>query len=164
MAESTRWTPYPGLGLPLRHYETEEGNFYPMGTHGNCSSSHSQLLPVSELAMMHVMELLTCKEDWNKKVFDEEAVEKWRKEALHIPNDHLLRLATDGKGASHWKTGRHEPDFVITEETQRWPSEKKPECVLTSEMFDHVCGRPSILRHCNQELTLTVHRRAAKQG
>ena len=113
---------------------------------------------------MHVMELLTCKEDWNKKVFDEEVVEKWRKEALDIPNDHLLRLATDGKGACGWIPGGHEVGFVITEETQGWPNEKKPECVLSSEMFDHVCERPSILRRCDRELTRAVHHRAPKQS
>ena len=150
MAEATKWTSYPGLGLPVRHYEPEIGNFYPMGTHQNCPYSHSDLLPVSELAMMHVMELLTCKEDWSKKVFDHEFVEEWRKEVLDIPNDHLLRLATDGKGAVHMEPGSHELYIGITEETEGWPHETKPECVLTLQMFNYVCERPSILRRGDQ--------------
>lgn len=43
------------------------------------------------------MEKLTDKPDWNKKVFDEEIVAKWRAEALVIPSKELWALVTSGK-------------------------------------------------------------------
>ncbi|KAJ4376011.1 hypothetical protein N0V83_001291 [Neocucurbitaria cava] len=89
---------YPGLGLPLRHNDQNfKRGFYPLGAHGSCSGSHSDLIPVRELAMMDVMEKLTDKEDWHKKVFDDEIVAKWRKEALAIPDEEFWKLAINGK-------------------------------------------------------------------
>ena len=46
---------YPGLGLPLRHYEQGRGKFYPIGAHTNSAESDSLPLMVRELAMMDVM-------------------------------------------------------------------------------------------------------------
>jgi hypothetical protein len=59
--------------------------------------SESEPLFVRELAMMDVMEKLTDKPDWHKKVFDEEIVGKWKKEALTVPDEEMYRLATSGK-------------------------------------------------------------------
>lgn len=51
--------------------------------------------------MMSIMERLTDKKDWHKKVFDEHIVSKWRDEAFAIPNKDLWNLATSGK-RQHW--------------------------------------------------------------
>lgn len=88
---------YPGLGLPLRHNEQDDYGFYPIGAHGSCSGSDSDILPVRELAMMSVMDRLTDKENWHKKVFDEKIVSNWRKEALAIPDEALWKLAFQEK-------------------------------------------------------------------
>ncbi|KAL5381627.1 hypothetical protein DPSP01_007075 [Paraphaeosphaeria sporulosa] len=88
--------PYPGLGLPLR-IEADEQNYYPIGAHGSCSGSHTELLPVRELAMMHIMDRLTDKIDWDKKVWDETIVEKWRAEVKAIPDIEWWNIATTGK-------------------------------------------------------------------
>jgi len=47
--------------------------------------------------MMDVMEKLTDKAQWNKKVFDDEIVEKWKKEALATPKKQLYSIATSGE-------------------------------------------------------------------
>jgi hypothetical protein len=92
---------YPGLGLPLRNWEWQGYKFYPIGSHHNCYGSETEVIPVRELAMMDVMEKLTDKVDWHKKVFDDDIVSKWRKEALAIPDEHFWHLAIDAK-TQHW--------------------------------------------------------------
>jgi hypothetical protein len=93
---------YPGLGLPLRHYDDREYPYYPIGAHNNCHGSESQLIAVRELAMMDIMEKLTDKEDWNKKVFDDGIVAKWREEALAVPDSYFWDLAVYSK-SEYWR-------------------------------------------------------------
>jgi len=88
---------YPGLGLPLRHGVHNDFGYYPIGAHGSCFGSQSDILPVRELAMMGIMDRLTDKENWHKKVFDEEIVAKWRKEAFAIPDETWWSLAFQEK-------------------------------------------------------------------
>ncbi|KAF2106157.1 hypothetical protein BDV96DRAFT_675784 [Lophiotrema nucula] len=87
---------YPGLGLALRYNEDPPTGFYPIGTHSSCSGATSDPLPVREVAMMDIMERLTDKDRWDTKVFDEKIIERWRKEALEIPDTELWSLATGG--------------------------------------------------------------------
>ena len=88
---------YPGLGLPLRAHDQSDHGFYPIGAHEACRASESDLIPVRELAAMDIMEKLTDKENWHQKVFDEDVVSKWRKEALAVPDKHFWDLATNAK-------------------------------------------------------------------
>lgn len=94
---STNMPDYPGLGLPLRHNPQRDYGFYPIGAHGSCYGADSKMLPVREVAMMSIMDRLTDKEDWHKKVFDDTIVSKWRKEAMAIPDEHFWKLATGDK-------------------------------------------------------------------
>jgi hypothetical protein len=80
---------YPGVNLDLRHYPQGNGPVYPIGAHHNCWGANSELLPVREVFMVTLMDRLTDKIDWHKKVLDEEIVAKWRKEALEQPEDEL---------------------------------------------------------------------------
>lgn len=62
---------YPGLGLPLRHDPqslSDDKSHYPIGAHHGCWGATSNLIYVRELAMMSIMDRLTEKEDWHKKV------------------------------------------------------------------------------------------------
>jgi hypothetical protein len=80
---------YPGLGMGLRYYYSgsrEKDAVYPIGSHSYFSGSESDLLPVREFAMMAIMNQLTEKPDWHKKVWDDKIVAKWRDEALSIPD------------------------------------------------------------------------------
>ncbi|KAF2744937.1 hypothetical protein M011DRAFT_153165 [Sporormia fimetaria CBS 119925] len=97
---------YPGLGLPLRHYAMDFGT-YPIGVHGDAYGSKSGILPVRELAMMHIMEQLTDKPEWHKKVFEEDIVAKWRREALEIPDEVFCQMAGSAK-KQRWKKGEIE--------------------------------------------------------
>lgn len=106
--------PYPGLGLPLRHYPRDETTFYPLGLHIHSWASRSAMLPVREVAMMNIMERLTDKKDWHKKIFNEEVVKKWRKEALEHPNKLYWKQATDNKGADALWGVRRPPGIVDT--------------------------------------------------
>jgi hypothetical protein len=88
---------YPGLGLPLRYNEQGDYGFYPIGAHGSCYGAKSDLLPVRELAMMNIMDRLTDKPDWEQKVFDEEIVAKWKKEAIEVDDEMWGQLAKSDK-------------------------------------------------------------------
>ena len=85
---------YPGLGLPLRHFEWDEGfKLYPIGAHHGCIGSDSQMLFVREVGMMIIINQLTDKFDWHKKVFDDTIVDKWRREAREYPDESLWAQA-----------------------------------------------------------------------
>ncbi|KAF7907850.1 hypothetical protein BELL_0449g00070 [Botrytis elliptica] len=91
---------YPGLGLPLRHDPqslSDDKSHYPIGAHHGCWGATSNLIYVRELAMMSIMDRLTEKEDWHKKVFNEEIVSKWRAEALAIPDEQFWMMAIRDK-------------------------------------------------------------------
>ncbi|KAK7968032.1 uncharacterized protein PG986_002309 [Apiospora aurea] len=91
---------YPGINLPLRHYatgwsqETKQA-CYPIGVCENAPGATSELLQLREVFMLAVMDRLTDKPDWHRKVFDEAVVAKWRAEALQQPEEGLYRLAVE---------------------------------------------------------------------
>ncbi|KAJ8066741.1 hypothetical protein OCU04_004131 [Sclerotinia nivalis] len=100
---------YPGLGLSLRYDpqdNRENRSHYPIGVHGDCWGAISKLILVRELAMMSVMDRLTDKEEWHKKVFDEEIVSKWREEALAIPDEQFCNIAIRDKHQFWNKEGK----------------------------------------------------------
>ncbi|KAI0198684.1 hypothetical protein F4808DRAFT_254042 [Astrocystis sublimbata] len=84
---------YPGFGLSLRHLPQASGDIYPTGHHEECLVERPLFLQVREVAMMHLMDRLTDKVDWHKKVFNNDIVARWRTEALAYPDDVLWKLA-----------------------------------------------------------------------
>jgi hypothetical protein len=98
---------YPGLGLHLRY--NNDGHpttgFYPIGAHGSCGGAVSDPLTVREVAMMNIIERLTDKDEWYKKVFDESIVSKWHEEALAISDEDLWSLAIGGKHQDYNEDG-----------------------------------------------------------
>ena len=65
----------PGFGLPV--------NYNPREYFRNAVLDWSgTILTVRELNMMAIMNKITDKLDWDKKVFDDGIVRKWRQEAL----------------------------------------------------------------------------------
>ncbi|KAF7853259.1 hypothetical protein EAF04_010761 [Stromatinia cepivora] len=100
---------YPGLGLSLRYDpqdNRENRSHYPIGAHGGCWGAISKLILVRELAMISIMDRLTDKEEWHKKVFDEEIVSKWREEALAIPDEQFWNIAIRDKHQFWDREGR----------------------------------------------------------
>lgn len=70
----------PGCGLPV-DYELEQDNSY---CHG-AKDIEFDRMTVREVSMLGLMEALTDKPAWWRKVFDENIVAKWRREALTMP-------------------------------------------------------------------------------
>ena len=89
---------YPGLGIPLIwQCESWQRSVFPTLTLPQSISSdqpRSEILPVREVAMMALMDKLTDKVDWHRKVFDVEIVTKWRQEALAAPDEYWWQIAT----------------------------------------------------------------------
>jgi hypothetical protein len=94
-----------------------------MGTHESCWGSESDPLPVREVAMMIIMDRLMDKENWHKKVFDEEIMAKWRKEALEYPDKQLWEQATGGK-SSTWIRPSMRPEPLTG--------------IMSNDVFDYV--------------------------
>lgn len=125
---------YPGLGLPIEYDYTDnpsdasDGVFYPIGARGAVPGGDLtyHIMPVHEVAMMLVMDRLTDKPDWHKKMFDDNITAKWRVEALAWPDDDLWSRATRGKRAE--RNWAHAPD----------EKECEIEDILNDECFDFV--------------------------
>ena len=133
---------YPGLGMPLKHFpQGERGQaVFPIGSHTNVSGSKSEMLPVREVAMMMVMDRLTDKADWHKKVFDDTIVAKWRDEALAIPDDELYTLAARGKKRFDAEEMYHET----------YPNDfdsrlKRPKGIISGDTFNWVRQVPALI-------------------
>jgi hypothetical protein len=131
---------YPGFGLPLRNNDWTEYKYYPIGAHGNIWGSDSEIIPVRELAAMDIMEKLTDKENWHVKVFDEDVVAKWRKEALAIPDDHFWNLAVTAK-RQHWGTDDLQPQ--LHDESD----ECELEGIMDDSTIDTVCPEQDLLTY-----------------
>jgi hypothetical protein len=126
---------YPGFGLPLRNNDWTNYNYYPIGAHANIWGSNSDILAVRELAMLDIMEKLTDKEDWHKKVFDEDIVSKWRKEALAVPDLYFWNLSISAK-RQQWTTDDKQPELH-----DDWGSEEcELEGVMDDSTFETVYG------------------------
>lgn len=67
----------PGIGLPLSQHSA-------LPTEGRCGYWYEHALPVTvrERVMMAIMATLKDKPDWERKVFDDLIVGRWRAEAL----------------------------------------------------------------------------------
>ena len=76
-------------------------------------------MPVREVFMMVLMDQLSDKVDWHKKVFDEQIVSKWRKEALEHPEDKLFSQLVGSDAAD--KISKPRARFI------------------TENTFEHVC-------------------------
>lgn len=72
---------YPGINVGLK-YAARQQYGDPESSYEVCGGYDDRLLPVREIFMMTLMDRLTDKPDWHKKVMDEAIVAKWRKEAL----------------------------------------------------------------------------------
>ncbi|VUC30769.1 unnamed protein product [Clonostachys rosea] len=99
---------YPGLGKDLRYFAQtyDEKEFYPMGIHPNCFGSNSEMLYVREVAMMIVMDRLSDKPDFHRKVFDDTIVAKWIDEALAIPDKTFWDEIVLGNGPDRYSPKR----------------------------------------------------------
>ncbi|KAK3991074.1 hypothetical protein QBC44DRAFT_57751 [Cladorrhinum sp. PSN332] len=122
--EAARGNRYPGWRLDLRLYNRNHRTvpaLYPLGIHDNCAGGNSHVILLRELSMMLVMDRLSDKPDWHIKIFDDEIVDRWRKEALEWPNEDL------------WKRFEHfDMNFKLSERSDV----KIPPNILSKESVD----------------------------
>lgn len=134
--------PYPGLGLPLRIELDSQQYCYPIGAHGSCRGATTPLLPVRELAMMHIMDRLSDKPEWHKKVWDEDIVAKWRAEAKAIPDIERWYLATTGKltreSEENERREREQAEEYGEEYRPGWYQRCQLEGIINDHTFDCV--------------------------
>ncbi|CAH0025806.1 unnamed protein product [Clonostachys rhizophaga] len=81
---------YPDVDIDLRHHPGLDENHYPVVCHPNVRRIESPILPMREVGMMLLMDKLTDKPEWFKKVFDDKIVEKWRRESQTQSEDGLF--------------------------------------------------------------------------
>lgn len=72
----------PSIGLPV----SQLSSLPTEGDHDHCWFVHALPLTVRERVMMAVMAALKDKQDWEREVFDELIVNRWRAEALTTHN------------------------------------------------------------------------------
>ncbi|KAL6884769.1 hypothetical protein GGI43DRAFT_419254 [Trichoderma evansii] len=90
---------YAGINLPMPPEWVpmdDRKAIYPIGF-PVARGAKSHILPVREVAMMMLMDNLTDKPDWHKKVFDEAIVAKWRHEALTQSENSLFARIMEDK-------------------------------------------------------------------
>lgn len=126
---------YPGLGLSVRYDHTCDFGHYPIGAHESCLGSESDMLLIRELAMMSIMDRLSDKEDWHKKVFDEDIISRWRAEALAISDAEFRRMATRDKRQRFDAAGNVE----LVEDDYGAEYVKPLEGIVDANTFDCVC-------------------------
>lgn len=112
---------YPGHHLDLRYMPDRwDGVQYPIGAHQSCPGALSEVLPVREVFMMLLMDRLTDKPGWEKKIFNDDITSKWRKEAEEMDQGPWYDDITEGR--TMYKL--HAPRVRL----------------LNSEVFDYVCA------------------------
>ncbi|KAK7745088.1 hypothetical protein SLS53_003323 [Cytospora paraplurivora] len=105
---------------------------YPHGAHPEIYGATSKLLPIREVAMMGIMERLTDKKDWHRKVFDDAIVEKWREEAMAIPDEEFVKTAATP--SSEWNRG---PIKHLVNGAPRIAESTKIKDVMSKDAFDY---------------------------
>lgn len=122
--------------------------------------SSSDLLPVREVAMMGIMDRLTDKKDWHKKVFDDIIVEKWREEAMAIPDEEFLKTAA--APARSWVP---DPDLEEMDSLGPQPPPVRLEGIMSEAAFDYVGYQARCFCSLSYQLTATaVHTGATQQS
>ncbi|KAJ2919064.1 hypothetical protein MD484_g1331, partial [Candolleomyces efflorescens] len=90
--------PVPGIGKPLDYVPTPEDPLYvggqlptalltavkssQQGLERGLQQAYLPITTVREFVMLRFMNSVTDKQDWDKKVFDSEIIEKWRSESV----------------------------------------------------------------------------------
>lgn len=76
----------------------QEGRpYYPYGDDLKEEKALSPMLQIREVAMMMIMDKITDKPRWQQKVFNDDIVEKWRKECMGRSEEGLFARIMQGK-------------------------------------------------------------------
>src|SRR6202012_2409733 len=82
----------PGFGLYIHHEVSPHQSL--RFRHG-ASDFHNDRLTAREGSMLRLMDSMTAKPDWSKKIHNDEIVSKWRKEATAVPDSLINERAFD---------------------------------------------------------------------
>ncbi|RXW15495.1 hypothetical protein EST38_g10358 [Candolleomyces aberdarensis] len=86
----------PGLGQPLEYVPAHGDPLYIRGPIENALDKEQLcglgLIPLRELAMVRFINLITDKQEWHKKVFDDSIVAKWRAEVKSSGEDFTEKM------------------------------------------------------------------------
>ncbi|KAK4173741.1 hypothetical protein QBC36DRAFT_303405 [Triangularia setosa] len=145
MSEKKQQHQYPGVNVDLRQLiqkGTSGIDFYRLGSFEGCKHYQTPVLFVREVAMTLLMDRLTDKPDWHKKVFNEETVAKWKREALAAPEDdiwnsiitdELLERAREQLQAkAEW-----EPESYESVEWPELPRKPARQNIISEKAFDY---------------------------
>lgn len=132
------------LGLPGWDLPLEQHSHLPLASEWFASP-----LTVRERTMLALMGALKNKSNWDRKVFDEEIVAKWRQEAMEYTPDRTVP-ATDAEDANDPRqSSRENGENINFDGEQR---QKK----ISERMFDHV--RVSSCNHAARTMLIqAVH-------
>ena len=160
----------PGLGVDIDYQQPDKKRF----SHGMSDWMQDSRLTARELSMLRLMDALTDKPDWNKKVFDDETVEKWHLEASEMPliseaawcwclselrdkaeyfNDHGFTLTLD-TGSRCAKS-----DTVVSPDLQRELAEAVAPLLRRSEKDWHPNSNEQVLNQIHPSLFPLVYGR-----
>lgn len=93
----------PGFGLPLNFIPSKEDDrgarvLFKNALNDNDLDSGSvqlRLTTLREFTMLHLMNQITDKPDWHRKVFEQDIVSKWKSEALTAPDKDISEKMVD---------------------------------------------------------------------
>jgi hypothetical protein len=167
---------YPGVtqSLDWVHGRRQPRDYY------NIFAYDEQLMPIREIFMMHLMDKLTDKADWHRKIFNEAIVHKWRQEALAQSERELYDyIVLSFKNATDTDLDVHGWHPEGATETERYYQDDEgvlypkhlpfPRCrIVSDKAFDYVNPNPiptltattpvsrspftDVLQQCIQEL------------
>lgn len=84
--------------------------------------------------MMGIMERLTEKKEWQKKVFDDDITTRWREEAMAIPDDVLMKAAA--APSSPWERGH--TGYMTRHARHHIRAPTKVKGIMSEAAFDYV--------------------------
>ncbi|GFF34443.1 hypothetical protein IFM46972_04225 [Aspergillus udagawae] len=115
--ESTRFE-LPGLTLPLYfrpHREWTDVVYANALDETDIENGYvGYMFTLRELSMMRIMEAITDKPDWDKKVFNQEITDKWRKEISDSGQDITERMIEYIFAELRWKSTEYKKTGILT--------------------------------------------------
>ncbi|KAJ5637089.1 hypothetical protein N7490_006968 [Penicillium lividum] len=110
----------PGFNVPLNLYPTRDGmKDWTRGFANALDPSHcdegymDQLVTHREILMMRVMNTITDKPSWDRKVFDEQITAKWRAEISQSGQDVSTKMMNWIIKELQWKAGMYQERGII---------------------------------------------------
>lgn len=86
--------------------------------------------------MMAIMDRLTDKPEWHRKVFDDAIVSKWKQEAMAVPDEEWMKVAA--APGSEWVRPRRRVIHTDGQTRQVAVAAQEVVGVMSEQAFDYV--------------------------